>query len=103
MSEKTLIERGAECVAGDLILNRKVVGRYRNGQFILTPEGVEEIENVVVAGAPAAAAAPAQTRAARGARTPKGQAPVQDVTDITPKTDTTVDDLVGGLDAALGA
>lgn len=47
MSEKTLYERGAECVAGDLILNRKVVGRYRNGQFILTAEGVDELENVV--------------------------------------------------------
>lgn len=47
MSDKELISRGAEVVTGDLILNRKVVGNYRNGQFILTPEGADELENVV--------------------------------------------------------
>lgn len=47
MSDKELISRGAEVVTGDLILNRKVVGHYRNGQFILTPEGADELENVV--------------------------------------------------------
>ena len=43
MSDKELIARGAEPVTGDLILNREVVGQYRNGQFILTPEGVAEL------------------------------------------------------------
>lgn len=47
MSDKELIARGAEVVTGDLILNRKVVGKYRNGQFILTPEGADELENIV--------------------------------------------------------
>lgn len=47
MQEKELIARGAECVCGDLILNRKVVGHYRNGQFIITPEGADELNNVV--------------------------------------------------------
>ena len=47
MQDKELIARGAECVCGDLILNRKVVGHYRNGQFIITPEGADELNNVV--------------------------------------------------------
>lgn len=47
MSDKHLIELGAECVAGDLILGRVVVGQYRNGQFILTPDGAEIDKNVV--------------------------------------------------------
>lgn len=49
MSDKELIARGAEVVTGDLILNRKVVGHYRNGQFVITPEGAYELENVVEA------------------------------------------------------
>lgn len=47
MQDKELIARGAECVCGDLILNRKVVGHYRNGQFVITPEGADELKNVV--------------------------------------------------------
>lgn len=47
MSDKELISRGAELVTGDLILHRKVVGQYRNGQFMLTPEGVDELDNIV--------------------------------------------------------
>ena len=47
MQDKELIARGAECICGDLILNRKVVGHYRNGQFIITPEGTDELNNVV--------------------------------------------------------
>ena len=47
MQDKELIARGAECICGDLILNRKTVGHYRNGQFIITPEGADELANVV--------------------------------------------------------
>lgn len=47
MQDKELIARGAECICGDLILNRTVVGHYRNGQFIITPEGADELANVV--------------------------------------------------------
>lgn len=47
MSDKELISRGAECVMGDLYLKHTRVGMYRNGQFILTPEGAEELANVV--------------------------------------------------------
>lgn len=36
-----LLAAGAESVAGDLILNRKVVANLRNNQVMLTPEGVE--------------------------------------------------------------
>ena len=49
MSDKELISRGAECVFGSLYLKRVLVGIYRNGQFILTPEGAEELDNVVEA------------------------------------------------------
>ena len=45
--EKKLLARGAEVVAGDMLLHRKTVGMYRNGQFILTPDGAEELESVV--------------------------------------------------------
>lgn len=39
MSDKQFLDSGAECVGGDLILNRVVVGQYRNGQFVLTEAG----------------------------------------------------------------
>lgn len=45
--EAELVRRGAECVTGDLILHRKVVGQYRMGQFLLTQEGRDELDNVV--------------------------------------------------------
>lgn len=41
--EKTLVDRGAESVGGDLMLNRKVVGHCRAGSFVLTPEGIDEL------------------------------------------------------------
>ena len=47
MSDKELISRGAECVFGNLYLKRVLVGVYRNGQFVLTPEGAEELANVI--------------------------------------------------------
>lgn len=47
MNDKELIARGAECVAGDLILHRQVVGHYRNGQFVITPAGADILQNVV--------------------------------------------------------
>ena len=75
MSDKELIARGAEPVTGDLILNREVVGQYRNGQFILTPAGVAELARDAAAptaktakaakptAAPAEAPAPAEASA----------------------------------------
>ena len=100
MSEKVLIERGAECVAGDLILNRRVVGQYRHGQFILTPDGADEVNNVVEVRATSAAAdAPKAPKSSKAAKAAKGA----DVTDVEPKAGPSVDDLVSGLDEALGA
>lgn len=53
--EKVFLERGAECVGGDLMLHRKVVGFYRDGSFIVTDAGREElnIEDAVVIEKPA--------------------------------------------------
>ena len=68
--EKELVARGADCVLGDLILNRVTVGRYRNGQFLLTPEGRNELDTVVQArptAAPKAAKAAKATKAAEAA------------------------------------
>lgn len=39
-TEKELIAAGADCVCGDLVLNHVVVGRYRDGSFYPTDEGM---------------------------------------------------------------
>jgi hypothetical protein len=46
-----LLEKGAQVVGGDLILRHKVMGQFRNGDFFVTPEGMNELEivDVVVA------------------------------------------------------
>lgn len=41
-----LIEKGAQVVGGDLILRHQLVGQFRHGEFILTPEGQAELEIV---------------------------------------------------------
>jgi hypothetical protein len=45
-----LIAVGAQVVGGDLIWKHKVLGRFRNGEFIPTEEGLKalEIDDVVV-------------------------------------------------------
>lgn len=73
-SEKDFVNAGAECVGGDLILNRIVVGRYRNGQFFLTEEGMlmEPPKDAPVAPAPTEPAAPAApTQALKPPRAPR--------------------------------
>lgn len=40
--EQKLQARGAVCVAGDLILDRVVVGCYRHGNFLPTEQGQAE-------------------------------------------------------------
>lgn len=47
--EQTLIDRGAEICCGDLIFKGKTLGRYRNGQFQITEDGLAELEVVDVA------------------------------------------------------
>jgi len=87
MQDKELIARGAECVCGDLILGRKVVGHYRNGQFVITPEGADELENVVevqatevkpVKAAPAKTAKTAKTTAVETPADPLPETPAAD-------------------------
>lgn len=41
-----LIEKGAQVVGGDLILRHQLMGQFRHGEFILTPEGQAELEIV---------------------------------------------------------
>lgn len=48
MQDKELIKRGAECVAGNLIMNRKLMGEYKNGVFVITDAGIAELEVVEV-------------------------------------------------------
>jgi hypothetical protein len=43
-----LLEKGAQVVGGDLILRHKIMGQFRNGDFFVTPDGMEELEIVDV-------------------------------------------------------
>lgn len=43
-NEETLIDRGAICVAGHLILRNKSMGAYLNGAFIIGADGLDELE-----------------------------------------------------------
>lgn len=40
----TLLAKGAQVVGGDLIFKHKVVGQFRFGDFLLTPDGQAELE-----------------------------------------------------------
>jgi hypothetical protein len=109
MSDKRLRELGADCVCGDLILDRVTVGHYRNGQFVVTPEGAEvlEADKAKPAAKPAAAPAPAQTkpatRAPRAAKDKPAEAPAPAADAGTDDAGTDpVDDLTAGLDDLLG-
>lgn len=43
-----LLAKGAQIVGGDLILRHQVVGMFRYGDLIITPEGEAELEIVDV-------------------------------------------------------
>lgn len=43
-NEETLLDRGAVCVAGHLILRNKSMGAYLNGNFIIGADGLDELE-----------------------------------------------------------
>jgi len=64
--EQTLIERGAQSVCGDLIFKGKTMGRYRNGSFHITEDGLAELEviDVVVMETPAPSKRKAKAEAA---------------------------------------
>ena len=97
MSDKELIARGAQCVTGDLILKNKVVGKYRNGAFFISDDGLAELEidDVVVkevAGAP--------TKATRASKAKAVEKPTKDEpADLATAPDA---GLLGNLDDLLG-
>ena len=47
--EKTLLDAGAECVAGNLVLKHKVMGSYTDGAFVASEDGLEFAETAPVA------------------------------------------------------
>lgn len=95
MSDKELIARGAEVVTGDLILGRTVVGHYRNGQFILTPEGAHELDNVVEVQAKEVVPAARPKRADKKAAQPQAPADTQpEVTDAADLLSGSIDDIL---------
>ena len=65
--EKTLIAAGAHCVAGHLILERKVMGSYTDGAFVASEDGLEFAETMPAATKPAAHAKGKQAKAAKHA------------------------------------
>ena len=65
--EKTIIAAGADCVAGNLILNHKVLGSYIDGAFVASEHGLEFAETVPAATKPAAPAKGKQAKTAKHA------------------------------------
>lgn len=57
-----LLAKGCQVVGGDLILRHKTMGRFRNGDFLITPDGVAELQIIDVEVAPTKA--PTRRRAA---------------------------------------
>ena len=49
----SLLALGATPCAGDLLMRHKVLGSFRNGEFFITPEGVEALKIVDVEVKPA--------------------------------------------------
>ena len=43
-NEEILIDRGAVCVAGHLVLRNKSMGTYVNGTFIVGADGLDELD-----------------------------------------------------------
>lgn len=92
-NEQKLLALGAESVGGDLILRHKVAGRYRNGDFFVTEDGLkmlqaESVEDATVVPA-VEPAAPKQAKKAKKAEKP-AEAPVE-----------ADESLLAGLDEAL--
>jgi hypothetical protein len=73
MSEKKLLDAGAETVCGDLILGGKTVGRYRNDQFLITEDGLDlvaRMDDAAAGGVQEVSAARKTTRKARASDAP---------------------------------
>ncbi len=105
--EQKLYDLGAECVCGDLLLNRVLVGRYRDGVFVHTPEATE-----IVAAADAAASgkveevvatAPARKPRESKPREPKPKNEPELVEEVKAETAASEgDDPLAGLEDLLG-
>ena len=65
--EKTLLDAGAECVAGNLVLKHKVMGSYTDGAFVASEDGLEFAETAPVAAKPVATGKGKQSKAAKPA------------------------------------
>lgn len=91
------LERGAECVAGSIILRGKTLANMRNGDMVLTEDGLAELEIEEVTARPSKAAEPKPaTKTARATKAAKGlsvPAPVEPA----PEVDLTDDLDLGGL------
>jgi hypothetical protein len=73
MSEKKLLDAGAETVCGDLILGGKIVGRYRHDQFHITEDGlalVARMDEAADGGVQEVSVARKTARKARASDTP---------------------------------
>lgn len=82
------MERGADCVAGSIILRGKTMANVRNGDLILTEDGLAELEIDEV---------PVRTTPKPAAKTQKP--PKADKVEPTSKVEVDpLDDLLGGLE-----
>jgi hypothetical protein len=50
---EALIAKGAQVVGGDLIFKHKTVGRFRDGDFLVTEDGLAELRVIDVVANPA--------------------------------------------------
>lgn len=100
MSEKKLIDLGAECVTGDLILNQKTVGRYRHGSFLISDDGLMMLQGL----AEAEAGGVEVIEPAKSTHKPRGKkaAPTAEVVEVVEPVAETMQGLnLEDLDAAL--
>lgn len=78
---ETLLEAGAQCVTGSLILGGKELGRLRDGELHLTEDGRAKLEELAKKPdeprEPAAAPAPAKKAAAKKTASKKAAEPVE--------------------------
>lgn len=97
MSEQKLIDLGAECVTGDLILNQKTVGRYRHGSFLISDDGLMMLQGLAEAEAGGVEVVEAPKAKARGKKKD-----IELVEVVEPVAETMAGLDLAELDAALG-
>lgn len=92
-NDKKLIERGAQSVAGNLLLRNKIVGLYNNGDFSITEDGLSELEVVDVEAKPVKPAAPPKAPKAPSKKAAVDEALPAHSDELD--ADTSLDDLLG--------